>query len=259
MKPVLWDNLTEKEISALVNEGMDSILLPVGATEQHGPHLACGTDSIISFELASAVSANTGVPVLPNVNYGCSIGHSHAWHGTIALDPKLMIDMIASIGRWTYHNGFRRIFILNGHVTNHAPLRCALEVLRSEFDDVQVALMDTARITDEIATKFSSDAADWHANRAETSVIRYLKPECVHLDLLQEADDEDRTTACVFSHPVNRTSKNGVTGFPSQSSVEEGQALWTKMVSELTQIIQLGMKESPPLEQSYFYKLKGRN
>src|SRR5271166_5017983 len=80
--PVLWENLTWQEIGALAASGCELALLPVGATEQHGPHLGVGMDTLNATQLAHAVSTRTGAPVLPPLAYGCSLGHSRRWPGT---------------------------------------------------------------------------------------------------------------------------------------------------------------------------------
>ena len=84
-----WETLTWEEISALRKAGTDTALLPVGATEQHGPHLGVGMDSVNASLVAEAVSAITRIPTLPCIKYGCSLGHSRRWPGTIALQKEL--------------------------------------------------------------------------------------------------------------------------------------------------------------------------
>lgn len=96
-------------------------ILPVGATEQHGPHLGCGMDFVLADVLCRKVAAATGVPMLPVLPYGCSLGHSRRWPGTIALDPVLMTTLVTQIGTWAYHSGVSRLFIVNTHVTNLPP------------------------------------------------------------------------------------------------------------------------------------------
>jgi len=91
--------------------------------------------------------------VLPTLPYGCSIGHSQRWPGTLALQPKTLIDVVKQIGDWVYLSGFRRLFIVNSHVTNHAPLRCALEMLRAEHDRLQVALINTAGVSERVRAR----------------------------------------------------------------------------------------------------------
>ncbi len=69
---------------------------------------------------------------------------------------------------------------------------------------------------------------------------------------LAGADDEDRTAGLVFSHPVNRTSRNGVTGFPSRATLPQGEKLFRFMVEDLTALVRAALTETPPLAQSYF-------
>jgi creatinine amidohydrolase len=77
-------------------------------------------------------------------------------------------------------------------------------------------------------------------------------PELVRPEKLSAADDEDRTAGLVFSHPVNRTSRNGVTGFPGRATVEQGKKIFRFMVEDLAALVRNGMKEQPPLPNSYF-------
>ena len=243
------------EIGELVRGGMDTAILPVGATEQHGPHMGCGMDAEIAGQLCQAVAEKTGAIVLPTLPFGCSIGHSRRWPGTVALQPKTMIDVVKDMGDWIYHSGFRRLFIVNGHVGNFAPLRCALEMLRAEHDDMMIALIGSGSISQRVKEQHFHDAQDWHANDAETSLMLALQPSMVRQELLQDSDDPDRTGECVFAHPVNRTSKNGVTGNPSLATAAKGSELFQWMVDDLSEIVARGMNEQAPLTFSYFDKI----
>lgn len=247
----VWHALTWEEIARLPAEGMDSALLPVGATEQHGPHLGCGVDSEIAQQLCRDAADLAGVALLPVLPYGCSLGHSARWPGTIALQPKTLIDVVKDIGDWVHASGFRRLFMVNAHVTNEAPLRCALEMLRAEHDGLMVALIGSATLSERVRQRHLEDADDWHANAAETALMQAIAPALVREDRISAADDPDRTDGCVFAHPVNRTSTNGVTGHPSQASLADGEELYAWMVEDLAKIIRQGMAETPPLPFSY--------
>jgi creatinine amidohydrolase len=250
-----WHQMSWEEVGELVTRGMDAAMLPVGATEQHGPHMGCGMDAEIAFHLCRAVARKTGVAMLPTLPYGCSLGHSKRWPGTIALQPKTLVDVVKQIGDWVYASGFRRLFIINSHVTNYAPLRCALEMLRAEYDDMMVAIINSASISERVRQRHFHDGEDWHANEAETSLMLALNPGMVIEDKITDADDEDRTEDCVFSHPVNRTSSNGVTGKPSLASREKGEQLFNWMVEDLSFLVRKGLTETPPLPHSYFDKV----
>lgn len=251
MNTPLWADLTWQELPERLRAAGNAALLPVGATEQHGPHLGCGVDFIIAEELCKRVARKTGVPLLPPLPYGCSLGHSRRWPGTIALTPVLLIELVKQVGDWAYDSGVRRLFIVNAHVTNAAPLRCALEMLRAEHDDLMVAVLNTATLSTRVQEAHAADADDWHANDAETSVMLAIAPDAVRPQMLAEVDDPDRTCGCVFSHPVNRTSLNGVTGKPSQATREKGRQLFEWLVGDLAALVETGLQEQPPLNRSY--------
>ena len=257
--PVAWGRLTWPEIGALPAAGIDAAILPCGATEQHGPHLGTAMDACLATLLGDAVSAATGVPVLPTLHYGCSLGHSHRWPGTLALQPQTLIALVTDIGDWLFAAGFCRLFLLNTHVTNFAPLRCALEILRSRHDGFMVTVINAAEVSPRVRRAFFADAADWHANAAETALMLAHAPELVRHRLVKKADDPDRTGGLVFAHPVNRTSANGVTGYPSRATVGQGRRLMRWLVADLAKRVRRGRRERSPLDVPYFPSASGQS
>jgi creatinine amidohydrolase len=246
-----WAESTWEEIGRWPAGRTDAVILPVGATEQHGPHLGTGMDSALAERLGAAAGALAGLPVLPLLPYGCSLGHSRRWPGTIALGPQTLIAIVTEIGDWVHAAGFRRLFIVNTHVTNAAPLRCALEILRSRHDDLMVAVINAASLSPRVERAFQADGQDWHANAAETSLMLAVAPELVRKNKLRGADDPDRTAGLVFAHPVNRTSRNGVTGRPSRARAAAGRRLFAWMVADLAKLLRRGCREKPPLPAAY--------
>ena len=247
-----WSELTWSEVPGALESAMGAAILPVGATEQHGPHMGCGMDFVLADKLCREVARRTGVPMLPTLPYGCSIGHSRRWPGTLAVQPITLIELVKQIGDWAHHSGVRRLFIVNTHVTNAAPLRCALEMLRAEHDEMMVSVINSATISPRVRQFHFADGDDWHANDAETSLMLAVAPTMVRPDRLNEADDIDRTGSLVFSHPVNRTSLNGVTGSPSLAGADKGREWFSWMVEDLSELITRGLREEPPLAHSYF-------
>jgi creatinine amidohydrolase len=249
---MFWSQRTWSELPSDLAAVRGAAILPVGATEQHGPHLGCGVDAVLADRLCTAVAERLQVPMLPTLPYGCSLGHSRRWAGTIAVQPVTLINLVAEIGTWAYHSGVRRLFIVNSHVTNAAPLRCALEMLRAQHDDLMIALFNSGSLSPRVRQFHCADGDDWHANNAETSLMLAVAPEMVRPDLLAQADDPDRTTDLVFSHPVNRTSTNGVTGKPSAADARHGALWFDWMVEDLCALIRRGIDERAPLEHSFF-------
>jgi creatinine amidohydrolase len=94
-----WERLTWCEVAAL-RQRLDMAILPIGSTEQHGPHLGMDTDTVSAVLVAEAVGTRTGVPVLPAIPYGCSLGHSHRWPGTLALAPETLTRVVVDVLSW---------------------------------------------------------------------------------------------------------------------------------------------------------------
>ncbi len=226
----------------------DLLLLPLGATEQHGPALPISTDTIIAEALCVAASAQTGVPCAPALSLTSSGGHTAKWPGTFSITPLTFIQTLVQWARWAEATGWKKILFVNAHAGNNAPLRVAVDQIRLELlGKIQVGFVDSFTLTPDIASRFTADAADLHANKAECDLIMHLAPECVNSDALTIADDPDRTEGLVFSYPVSQTSLNGTTGTPSLGCAEDGRILFGLMVDELTLRLRRALVEKPPL------------
>jgi creatinine amidohydrolase len=245
--PLFWDALAWPDVPEALGACGQAVLWPIGATEQHGPHLGLGVDTAIAATVSEAVSAATRVPVLPPLPLGVSSGHSKKWPGTLSLSPQTLIAIISETGDWLVSSGVRRLFLISSHVTNFAPLRCGLEVLRAKHENLLIALLPTSEISPRVRDIFFADAEDWHANDAETSLMLALRPDLVRQDRLMISDDPDRTTGHCFAYPVNKTSENGVTGTPSHATAEKGHHLFAMMTEDLTRRITAAIHEEPPI------------
>ena len=246
-KPVLWDELSWQDVAALRDGGIDMVILPVGATEQHGLHLPTGVDTISARAVAEGVSARTGIPVLPELPYGCSLGHSTKWPGTLSLRPDTLARIVHELGQQVLASGFRRMLLLNGHVTNWAPLRCGLETIRADLPEMRVALRSVWELSKEVHEWYHRDGGqNWHANDAETSVMLSLRPDLVKME--RAVDEPDRSTCCFFSYTVNKESLYGGVGKPTQATADLGRRILESCVSALSEQLVQALKERTPLE-----------
>lgn len=246
-KAVRWDELSWRELAALRGGGMDLAILPVGATEQHGLHLPTGVDSLSAAAVAEGVSALTGIPVLPTLPYGCSLGHSRKWPGTLSLRPETLARLVLEIADWVRASGFTRLLVLNGHVTNWAPLRCALENIRADLPDMRIALRSIWQISGKAAALYEYDGgANWHANDAETSLMLHLRPDLV--DMAAAVDEPDRASCCFFSYTVDRESVTGTVGRPSAADADFGRRVLETCVTALAAQLRAALTENTPLE-----------
>src|SRR5207247_5534368 len=112
-RPRVLEELTWPAIGELIEAGHDLILLPVGATEQHGRHLPVSTDSEIAEAICLEASKRTGVPVLPTVRIGSSGAHTDTWPGTLSLSPRLLISLVVELACWVRSSGFRKLLVVN--------------------------------------------------------------------------------------------------------------------------------------------------
>jgi creatinine amidohydrolase len=245
-RPLRWGRLSHRGVARLLAEGVDLAILPCGAVEQHGPHLPTETDVAIAEAVALWASARTGAPVLPPLAYGNSLGHTDAWPGTLSLSPTTLIAVVRELGDWFVRGGGRRLLFLNAHFGNDAPIRCAIDHLRTEYlGRLLVGLCNTWTLSPRARAAYLRDGDDIHANRAETSLMLALDPDAV--SGAEEADDPDRTAGLVFTHPVSRTSANGVTGRPSEASPQEGALLLREIGDDFARIVEKARTETAPL------------
>src|SRR5437868_6125811 len=107
--PVLLENLPWPEVQRTLD---DVLLLPVGAIEQHGPHLPLNTDTLIAMASCQAASARTGAPVLAPLNYTVSLGHTEKWPGTFAVMHETLMQTVRDIARWAVASGWKRLLIV---------------------------------------------------------------------------------------------------------------------------------------------------
>jgi len=256
MPPILLEQLAWPEIASLRQENGGLLMLPLGATEQHGPHLPVAMDTLLAEALCHSASSITGVPVLPALRYTTSQGHTTKWPGTFSLRHDTFISTLRDIAAWVSASGWQRLLLVNTHFGNDAPARVAVDQLRLSYPGkLQVGLINAFQLDEAIWAEYTADAADLHANQAETSLMLHLHPELVRMDRLAHADDPDRTAGTVFSHPVAQTSLNGVTGHPSRATAGQGQRLFEAIVHALAGTIQRAITEEPPLSKEHWSDL----
>jgi creatinine amidohydrolase len=243
-----WEELTSTQLADRLARDPDCVaLIPVGATEQHGPHLPVGTDTIIATAVADAAAGEHAV-VTPAIAFGASYFHGTQLAGTVAASGEETAGAAYRVARACVDSGIRRVLFVNGHVGNAAPLWIACDRFRREFAEAKIGVMQWWDLTTSIAERATADAVDWHANAAETSIMLTLRPELVDIDRLAEADDPDRTEGVVFRYPVHQVSTNGVTGHPSRASKELGAELWRDIVAASRDLVGRAHQERPPLD-----------
>ena len=148
---------------------VDTVILPVGSTEQHGPHCPLGTDHITAEAVANMVGDMVKLPVLPVVPVGVS-SHHRQFPGTLWAPPSVFREYVKAIILSASSHGPRKFIIFNGHGGNTPSLKEVSEDLRSN-ENIFVA------VTTAYPTKL-----DGHAGEDETSIMLHLRPELVKME-----------------------------------------------------------------------------
>jgi creatinine amidohydrolase len=210
-----WQDMTTAEVARLSPERVVAVL-PIGAIEQHGPHLPLSVDADIAagilartLALMPAESPVTALPLLP---IGTSEEHSD-FPGTLSLSAETVIRMVVEIGASVARAGVRRLVILNAHGGQPPALEIAALRLRREQRMLVVPantydLYDAAALFPAEEVKFGI-----HGGAIETSIMLYLKPELVRMDAARLFDSATERMARDYRH----LSPQGRTGFAWQS------------------------------------------
>jgi creatinine amidohydrolase len=228
-----WDRLTREEIAELAPSAL--LVLPIGSTEQHGPHLVTGTDSHLATVFAQRAAERARRPdsivLAPTFAYGAS-DHHLAFGGTLSLASRTLELLLADILRSAASAGFRRVFVVNTHGGNTAT--CAVAVAEAARAHGLVAA--TALTTDLVDPAAIDGPRHGHAGLFETSLMLALDPETVRNDKLRPSPGGGariRRRGLVVAEPDRWTELDGFTDDPSTASVEHGQQALTACIEAL--------------------------
>ena len=190
MAEMSWQDYQEKIKSNAV------VILPVGSTEEHGPHLPLGVDVILSTGFAEELAREIGGVVAPAVMYGFKgeTGGGPIFPGTIDLNAVTLINLVHDILEELVADGVKRIFIMNGHFENEMFLLEAMDLTTKRHPDVKI--VETAwwdQIDEAMIPKIFDevDFPGWaveHAAIAETSLTMHFAPHLVRMDRFVEED-----------------------------------------------------------------------
>jgi creatinine amidohydrolase len=241
--PVRWEHLTSPEAAAQVARS-DAVIIPFGATEQHGPHLAMSVDTDIVHHVALGVSAATGIAVAPPVAYGVSGSHG-SFPGTVGVRPETMIALVEDLVATLHATGVRQFVLLNGHAWNHGALDVSAEKLRVRYDDARVRSLSyaTAYPGSEIDGRCDLGRSLMHANYFETSVMLHVHPEAVHMDRAVSQQDRDS----FWDYRSDQVSPSGVWGRDvDQATAANGSRETDRLIATTARAIASGVAEPWP-------------
>jgi creatinine amidohydrolase len=195
-------------------------VLPVGACEQHGPHLPCDTDARMASWAARQVCARTGVLLLSTLEYGTSAEH-RGYVGTMSLRPSTLAAIIEDICDSCADSGIQRVAILSAHGGNW--------ILRPTVRDINRRHPNrTVMVVPERALWPGSSADELHAGGMETSIMLYLDPDSVGEVPPDFVPPHPREVLDAL--PMRAFCPDGIWGAPSTASADHGRQVLARMV-----------------------------
>jgi creatinine amidohydrolase len=225
--------MTFEDVSAALNDGFDTVLVPCGAIEQHGPHLPLCMDADHAEHLAMLIARRLGKTlVAPSIRVGCS-SHHLALSGSISLRNETFEAICQDYCTSLAHHGFKHILLFSGHIGNFPVLADMLPHLRqvaggrvriSAYTDSQ-AWIGCWRAAVQAAGGDPGHVGG-HADIAETSLMLKLRPESVRVDRYVRGHMGALTPDqlnLMWKNGIVSVSTNGIIGDPHGATAAIGE------------------------------------
>ena len=242
-----------------LTDGSGTVMVPVGALEQHGPHLPMGTDAILSSLIATAVAERTGGLVAQPFAYGYksqqkSGGGNHL-PGTTSLDAATLISLTRNLTASLLRQNVRHIVFVNGHFENYQFLYEGIDLALQDLgiqagDDRCVLLLSYWDYVSDttLAAVYPDGFPGWdieHGGVLETSLMLHLKPSLV--DMTRAVDHPAADLPRFDRLPVvpDRTPETGCLSAPTGSEAAKGKLLFDQVVDSLTADIEREVGAQP--------------
>ncbi|MFL4476131.1 creatininase [Paeniglutamicibacter sp. MACA_103] len=251
MQSVFLEDIDADTYAAYVAQPHATVIIPAGATEQHGPHMPLGVDAMLSRTLAGAVASKLGALVAPTISYGYksqprSGGGNHRL-GTTSLSGSTLTGQVEDIARSFIAQGFTRVVILNGHFENYQFIYEGLEIAvgrsREIGLDARAMLLSYWDFVDEetLARVFPDGFLGWdieHGGVLETSLMMLLHPDKVDMSRAVQHPPAQLKAYDVFPEDPSRTPASGCLSSPTGASAERGRLLFDAVTRSVARAIE---------------------
>jgi len=244
MKKFLIEEMTPQEITRALRK-VDTVIVPLGTIEQHGPHLPVGTDILIPITIARFVAERASVLVAPPVCYGNSLSMTDM-EGVFTVTPDSLAGLLLDLCRSFSRQGFKKIVFINGHGGNIHVLNFIGHKARLETGALIVRI-DWWVIASEEISKITERGV-YHADEGETSMMLACRPELV--DMTKAVKDEtayELMKVLTGGKPENmpqvyvpfqKRSKTGLVGDATKASKRKGERILKAVVDNIVNFLQ---------------------
>lgn len=235
-----WDHLTSKDMATLDKEET-VVLVPVGSIEVHGPHLPLGTDTLAIYEVCLRAAEKTESLLVPPISYAYVPENRH-FPGTITLSGEAFLRLLEEVCDEIYRNGFRKVFVVNGHGGNIRPLSLFLRDMQAKGKRYLLyILMEPWILIQDVIREVLESQRYGHACEIETSYMMFLHPYlCKLRNVTKPADlgpekivENVETMADWIGYAVE-----GYVGDPRKATAEKGRKIFNTWVERLAAVVE---------------------
>lgn len=252
-EPVWIHEITWQDFAEYVEtEEHPTVVVPIGSTEQHGPHLPLGVDAYQARDMAEEIARRTGLLAAPPIWYG-DADHHLAFPGTISLSSQTVIDVLKDVYDSLASHGVENIVTVNGHrMANNAAIEIAADQTKEEHPDVFLATIDLVLFGVRIYREMreGDPEAGFHGGEFETSFIMHKHPELVKEEEFVEASGggwtrftsndyvnlDDKVLSAKSSHDWPEDAL-GHQGDPTKASAEKGEELIERLLDNAEEFV----------------------
>lgn len=253
----LMSQLTWVEFRQRIDAGA-VVIVPVGALEQHGPHLPLGTDAMLAAEVARRAAERIGAIVAPVVSYGYKSqprsGGGNHFPGTVSLDGDTLVRTVRDILKELARHGARKLAVIDGHYENGMFLTEAVDLALRDLrydgvTDVKVVKMIYAEeikpaTLARIFPRGYPGLALEHAATLETSMMLYLFPDLVRRDKIPDHPAPQFPPYDVYPTNVDWVPPTGVLSPAGTATAEFGKLLIDEFVDLVASVLEREFRPS---------------
>lgn len=240
-KTVLLENLSWPAIESAQQGGMQTVIVPSGSVEQHGPHLGIVKDAAWAEALAIEVAEELGdALVAPTIRPGCS-EHHMAFPGTISYRPETLMRVLEDYCHSIDAHGFEHIVVLSMHGGNFPSMNAILPSLSNEVDAEIISLLDKNLMMEPLMEALAAhdipEEARGHGGAAVTASVWHLLPELVDQDEFEPGYMGDVSTTNLMAQGLQAFSEAGHMGDPTRATLELGEDVTDGLVQAFVEEI----------------------
>ncbi len=245
-KSWVYDKMTWEEIAQAAREQLP-VVIPIGATEQHGLHLPVCTDWLLPREILLAAAQQRRIIAGPAVTFGYksrpASGGGQGFPGTISLRATTLIALITDILTELIRAGFRSLVLYNWHYENSNFVYEPAYLVGNQYPDVKIVVVESAipqfspEVTEALWPQGFPGLAREHAALIETSLWLWHEESAVHADRMRPDAPERIVPYDVVPADPRMTTASGSLASPMESSAEKGKLIADVLIEHIISIV----------------------